>query len=309
MNSIRVGLPGARETLPASLDSFGREKTYTGNSLLDFLNANIMPGQVTKYNQTELEKEIEALNSETGATNIYPDKSAPTSVSFQNEKYTLTAEERDAYQRNYGQIAQDLMYSMSESDAYQAATAEEKVELMSDALSFADDLAKREFLASRNVDYKSSSWEKAYQVVDAGIDFSVYLEYKDQWSEVKEASNASTANSEIRRKIFSDNRLTQEQKSILDETILSDGIYIPKDVDVDYSSGESFTISQMSSSAQKRWPGIKEKFSITAEQYVEAWSIYNQDGVSATEKKAALRELVGATVGNRLYTELGKKID
>lgn len=308
-NSIKAGLPMLRETLPASLDSFGREKTYTGNSLLDFLNANLLPGTLTKYSETELEEEIERLNNETGATNIYPDKSAPTSVSYDNEKYTLTPEERYAYQQNFGQVAQDLMYSMAESSCYKSATDEEKAEMMNDTLSFAEDLAKREFLASRNVDYESSSWEKAYKVVDAGIDFSVYLEYKDQLSELKEASNTSTANSQIRRKIFSDSRLTQEQKSVLDETILSDGIYIPKDVNVDYSSDESFTITQMSESAQKRWPGIKEKFSITAEQYVEAWSIYNQDGVTAAEKKAALRELVGATQGNRLYTEFGKDLN
>ena len=121
--------------------------------------------------------------------------------------------------------------------------------------------------------------------------------------------NASEANAAVRKALFSDGRLTQGQKEFLDRTMLSDGIYIPKDLDVDYSNAESFAISQMSDGAQKRWPGVKERFpSLTPEQYAQAWSIYNKDSkeMSAAEKKAALRALIGPQ-GNALYDQLGKR--
>ena len=47
-DSILSKIPFARNTLPAKLDNFGNERKYTGNSLLDRLNANILPGQVGK---------------------------------------------------------------------------------------------------------------------------------------------------------------------------------------------------------------------------------------------------------------------
>jgi hypothetical protein len=38
-NSWLAALPGARQILPEKLDNFGQPKTYTGNPLLDVMNA------------------------------------------------------------------------------------------------------------------------------------------------------------------------------------------------------------------------------------------------------------------------------
>ena len=74
------------------------------------------------------------------------------------------------------------------------------------------------------MEYKSSAWEKAYAITRNGIDFGVYLEYKDLLAERKAAGKASAANAAVRKALFSDGRLTQNQKEFLDQTLLSDNI-------------------------------------------------------------------------------------
>ena len=307
-DSIVAGLPMFRKDLPASVDGFGRERTNTGNTALNLLNANLLPGQLRTYRQNAVEKELERISGSTGATNIYPGKNAPYTVRYDNQSYSLMPKERDAYQRSRGQATLRLMESLVGARSYQRASDQEKAEMLADAVSFGEDVAKREMLTARGVEYKSSAWEKAYAITRNGIDFGVYLEYKDLLAERKAAGKASAANAAVRKALFSDGRLTQNQKEFLDQTLLSDNIVIPRNLDVKYSDAEAFAISQMSDGARKRWPGVKKRFpDITPEQYAQAWSIYNKDSkdMSAADKKAALRELVGER-GNALYSQLGK---
>ena len=307
-DSIVAGLPMFSKDLPASVDGFGRERTNTGNTALNLLNANLLPGQLRTYRQNAVEKELERISGSTGATNIYPGKNAPYTVRYDNQSYSLTPKERDAYQRSRGQATLRLMESLVGARSYQRASDQEKAEMLADAVSFGEDVAKREMLTARGVEYKSSAWEKAYAITRNGIDFGVYLEYKDLLAERKAAGKASAANAAVRKTLFSDGRLTQNQKEFLDQTLLSDNIVIPRNLDVKYADEETFAISQMSDGAQKRWPGVKKRFpDITPEQYAQAWSIYNKDSkdMSAADKKAALREVVGEQ-GNALYSQLGK---
>lgn len=307
-DSIVAGLPMFRKDLPASVDGFGRERTNTGNTALNLFNANLLPGQLQTYKQNAVEKELERISGSTGAVNIYPGKNALYTVRHDNQSYSLTPEERDAYQRSRGQATLGLMESLVGSKSYQRASDQGKAEMLADAVSFGEDTAKREMLTARGVPYKSNSWEKAYAVTRNGIDFGVYLEYKDLLAERKKtAGKASAANAAVRKALFSDGRLTQNQKEFLDQNLLSDGIYIPKDLDVKYSDAETFAISQMSDGARKRWPGVKKRFAdITPEQYAQAWSIYNKDSkeMSAADKKAALRELVC----NEIYPSHGGQL-
>jgi hypothetical protein len=104
--------------------------------------------------------------------------------------------------------------------------------------------------------------------------------------------------------------MTVEQKNALDNVVVSDGVYLVQDKDVDYSSPETFVITQMSDGAQKHWTQVKNQFHISAEQYQEAWAIYNNDELKADQKKEQLARIVGSTQrGNLLYSVLGKKLD
>ena len=101
-DSIVAGLPMLRKGLPASVDGFGRERTNTGNTALNLFNANLLPGQLQTYKQNAVEKELERISGSTGAVDIYPGKNAPYTVRYDNQSYSLTPEERDAYQRRRG---------------------------------------------------------------------------------------------------------------------------------------------------------------------------------------------------------------
>ena len=52
--------------------------------------------------------------------------------------------------------------------SYQRASDQGKAEMLADAVSFGEDVAKREMLTARGVEYKSSAWEKAYAITRNG---------------------------------------------------------------------------------------------------------------------------------------------
>ena len=177
-DSIKSGIPGMRSDLPASIDPMGREKTQTGNDTLNFLNNNILPGQVTKFKQTELEKEIEAVYDATQNGSVYPDKSAPNKISYNKEKYELTPEQKQQYQIDAGTIFTDLAQQITATDAYKSASDEEKAAMLADANSLARDMAKRNALEGMNVSYKSETWEKAFQALGLGVTAGDYFTYR-----------------------------------------------------------------------------------------------------------------------------------
>lgn len=275
--------------------------------MLGAANAFLMPGALNIYRQSGVSRELERVREEAGAENIYPDRNPPKTVQNGGAQYVLNAEERAAYQRRRGETAYDLMAGLMESPVYQRAGAEERAGLLADALSYANDAAKREMVEGRGADYKSAQWEKAYAALQSGIDFGVYLEYRELLAGEKKRGAASQANANVRQALFRDGRLDEGQKKLLDETLLSDGFYIPRDMDVDYSGKEAFAITQMTEGAQKRWPVARDRFGLDAETFGRAWEIVHDKELSVLERKAALRELVGGYQGNALYKALTER--
>ena len=73
LDAILASSPGLRQKLPAALDNFGQEKTYTGDPLLNILNASILPGALTTYKQGDVIREMERVFEATGDASFYPD--------------------------------------------------------------------------------------------------------------------------------------------------------------------------------------------------------------------------------------------
>ena len=138
------GVPMVREKLPASIDNFGRDKTYTGNSVLNFMNANFLPGQITKYKQDAVGAELEYLYDSTGAVTVYPNRKAPNYVTINKEKINLTADQKDKYQRTYGQTAYGLIQNAMRSDLYTNLSDEDKVKFLSKIYEYSGAVAKDE---------------------------------------------------------------------------------------------------------------------------------------------------------------------
>lgn len=175
LNYLKAGIPGLRQTLPASLDPWGREQQYTGNPLYDALNANILPGAVSIYQQDSVTDEIARLY-ETGEAGIYPDRYAPYSVEFDKETYDLTPEERRTYLETMGKESYAQLQDIFRSGLYRALSTEEQAEAVRAIESYAAQLAKREFLESRGVDYEGDAEKLA-----AMSDPAAYLTFREAW--------------------------------------------------------------------------------------------------------------------------------
>ena len=124
--------------------------------------------------------------------------------------------------------------------------------------------------------------------------------------EKDKGKTTADANSSVRDAIRKDTTLSAAQKAALDDIVISDGVYIPKDLDVDYTNKETFVISQMSAGAQKRYNSIKNQFGMDAETYSKAWSIYHNDDLKADQKRQQLSAL--GYNGSALYKALGQKL-
>ena len=125
--------------------------------------------------------------------------------------------------------------------------------------------------------------------------------------EKDKGKTTADVNSAVRNAIRSDSSLSVAQKAALDDIVISDGVYIPKDLKVDYTNKETFVISQMSAGAQKRYNSIKNQFGMDAETYSKAWSIYQNDDLKADQKRQQLSAL--GYNGSALYKALGQKLE
>ena len=123
---------------------------------------------------------------------------------------------------------------------------------MADARDYANSIAKA------NVMGKGIAPQWVQKTMDAqrttGLSASTVIVYRDMLSREKNKNQKTNeANSAVRNAIRSDTTLTISQKAALDDIVISDGVYIPKDLKVDYTNKETFVISQMSAGAQKRY--------------------------------------------------------
>lgn len=303
VNIIKSGIPGLRQTLPVREDAYGNEKRYSHNDVVGFLNKLLLPTALDTYEATEVAENLRQLYEETGDGSIYLSKNAPEEFSVDKQLTTLDQAGKDRYMDVRSAAANKALEELMSSSMYQNAGTQERVALVNAANSFAKDQGKAAVVEGFS--------SPATRAADAGIPFTSYYQYKTMLSEKPEGTTNANWNREVRNAIFSDTVLSAAQKKALDNILINDGRYIPEEKEVEYSDTESFLISQMSDSAQRRWPGIRDRFGITPEEYQEAVRIYNMDrddGVTTADKKRMLRELFGQ-YGNAIYKALGEKIE
>lgn len=131
-----------RHTNPVALDSWGNEKTYGDSAALNFLNATLNPGSVTKYRTDAVNQELYRLGEETEIK--YPDRRAPTSANRDGKSVTLTEAERRKYQATYGKTAHADIQKVISSAVYKQASDAEKAEAIRNLFSNATASAKKQ---------------------------------------------------------------------------------------------------------------------------------------------------------------------
>ena len=109
---------------------------------MNFLNATLNPGSVTKYRTSDVNQELYRLES----MNIdvkYPEKKAPNSGNRDGEKVPLNQDERRQYQMAYGQTAYDNIQKVIQSSVYKQSSDAEKAAAIQNLLAVATAAGKK----------------------------------------------------------------------------------------------------------------------------------------------------------------------
>lgn len=172
-------IPGLRENVPERLDSWGNERQYTDNDVLNFLNNTILPGSVTQYHTSDVNHEIRRLGA-------FPQREAPDDFSIDGEKVILTQEQKAAYQRMYGDAALGVLEPLIASSTYQSLSDEEKREVVDSVYSYANGVAKQTIDNRYELE---GALAKAAEYGNPGE----YFMFNEAWRNIEDSKGADTA--------------------------------------------------------------------------------------------------------------------
>lgn len=305
MGKISAKTPGWDFQQMPYIDAWGRKES-TGTLPVRAAQNFFLPGYLGKENVTAADREIQRLTNAKVSENVVPSRAEKTiSVRGAGKEINLNAQQYEEYATMLGQTQLEMVNALVESDGYQRMDAESKAKAIIRIYDYAKQVAGKAIAP----EYELEKWvEKAQSAIENGVDFNLYLEYKDKLTKAQEIGNGSEANDAISMAMMDDSRLNKEQAGLLDKALLSDVMVINRERNVDYTNDETFVISQMSASAQRKWPGIQKKFHLSAEDYKKVYEIRETDGPTPQEKKAEIWKIVGTyALADRLYTALGKK--
>lgn len=156
VDNIKNSIPVLRETLPGSVNPFGEEKTYQGDTLTRLINSMLNPVGVNTYTQSDVSTELETLRGQTGEVLFYPNKSIPSSLSYTDDNgnshsVKMDYEQRQDYQRDRGSTAMLTMADMMGTSAYKSAGSAGKTELLDLCKEYASSSAKANILGDESV--------------------------------------------------------------------------------------------------------------------------------------------------------------
>ena len=295
LGSQLARVPGVDYQQIPFVDGWGRTES-SGHWLPRAGNQFLNPSYTSSDTSTPAIQETRRLYEATGDGGVVskrPDKE----ITVDSQTKYLSAGEYLQYATERGEMRDQLVTDIIGRDAYQDMGAAEQAEVIKDVYSYTDAIAK-----SHISEYEPSSWVK--KVETYGVDPSDAILYRAAKRALEDA-DVEGVTKELRSMLMEDTSLTSGEKAAIDKAILSEKSK------VDYSSQESFLISQMSDAAQSKWPGIRDRFGLSAEEYQEAVRIYNMDkddGVTTADKKRMLRDMFGWK-GNAIYKALGKSVD
>lgn len=288
-------VPGVDYQQIPFVDGWGRTES-SGHWLPRAVNQFLNPAYTSSDTSTPYTRETRRLYEATGDGGVVS-KRPEKEITVDSQTKYLNAGEYLQYASERGQMRDQLVTDIIGRDAYQDMGAAEQAAVIKDVYSYTDAIAK-----SHISEYEPSSWVKKVEAY--GVDPADAILYRAAKRALEDA-DVEGVSQELRSMLMEDTSLTSGEKAAIDKAILSEKSQ------VDYSSEETFLISQMSDAAQSRWPGIRDRFGLSAEEYQEAVRIYNMDkddGVTTADKKRMLREMFGWE-GNAIYKALGKKVD
>ena len=266
------------------IDEWGRTES-TGPFLLRAFNNFINPAYVSQENITPLDAENQRVYDATGDKSVIADRPGKEiTVSREVEKdgeservsskALLTGEQYVRYATERGQISFDIGSDLISNDVFKSLTPQQKADVLDDAYSYADAMAKASISA-----YQPEDW--ITETADAGIDPATAILYKH-----------SDAKSDAKREmLMNDPDLTADQKKALDLALISDKSKI------DYTNEQTFALSHLSDAGQEKWAKA-EAWGMPYEDYVKYYPICSKSGKGMT-KAVVIQNLIDAGMSQR----------
>lgn len=156
-NSVLNALPGASESLPKKINGFGEEQKRGG-----FVSNFLDPTNTQKLKLNEVSDDLAELSQSPDVSNIYPERQAPLTVkNAVGEEVRLTGEQRETYQKEYGEKASGYYKGLMGSKYFKALPDELKGDALQKAKEYAADSARASV-----TDYKATERGNTRTVVD-----------------------------------------------------------------------------------------------------------------------------------------------
>lgn len=181
------------------LEKYGKAGGLVGRALLNFLS----PGYYADREIDKFDEEMYRLYNETGEIGVLP-SSTTKSLTYQKDKKDFTKKEYTQWHKTRYKIESEYVNSFIGSSDYKSMSDEERVKTIENIRKYAQEVAKKEFLAGRGISYDPKALKNAQGAMNSGMELYDYYNYK-----------ANTEKQEDKIKWMEDNHLTDKEKEYL----------------------------------------------------------------------------------------------
>lgn len=188
MNSVKAAIPGLSQTLPKKYSGLGEEQKRGG-----FSETFIDPTETFTYEENKITTYLDDLSKRTGDASIYPSKQAPMRIDVGGETVELSPQQRETYQKTYGERVNSLYNQMISGDDFNSLTDAMK----SAALNEAEAYARKTAMAAVS-DYKDAPKAETEQLAADAVADTVRKAISGQFDAIDTAEKygRSTENAE-----------------------------------------------------------------------------------------------------------------
>ena len=186
INQIKAKIPGAKNTLAPTVNTFGEEvENYGGDN--SAFNVFLNPANISKANATDTQKELYALYEATKDKTIFP-MQAPYYLSDDGEKVNLSSNERSEYQKRSGEYVSKELHALFDSEFYKTLESEDKVEVVNKIVKDANTHAKSKWITTKAT--------KELKKIQEELKDVPMVDYYNAWLAQKDAEGKKNAKGE-----------------------------------------------------------------------------------------------------------------
>ena len=198
INKVKAKIPFVSKNLAPTVDTLGREvKKYGGNN--GIFNVFINPANVNSSSISKSAQEIFKLYKATGDKTIMP-RVAGYSLTYNNENYNLTPEERATYQKTMGKYVDKTVEKLLNNSNYKSLTNTEKTEIINQIVSDGNEYAKEEYAKNNNIEYERKNMNvKVDNKIKEGLDTTNAYIFKTKINDIE--GEKGVTNSELNNKL------------------------------------------------------------------------------------------------------------